>query len=80
VQVFTHEIFDTRFPVPDHQFIPVSIIAIVIVIVIVIVNVYEQYPKVVPADPNRIGTADAGNSREVFKGCVVSSQSVLFTS
>jgi hypothetical protein len=76
VQVFTHQNFDTRFPVPDHQFIPVVIIVIVTVIVIV----YEQYPKAVPADPNRMHPADAGNSREVFKGSVVSGQSVLFTS
>jgi hypothetical protein len=76
VQVFTYQIFDTGFPVPDHQFIPV----VIIVIVTAIVMVYEQYPKVVPADPNRKQPADAGNSREVFKSCVVSSQSVLFTS
>lgn len=75
VQVFTHEYFDARFPVPDDQFIPVTIIVTVIVIV------YEQYPKVVPADPNRMQpTDDAGNRRGVFKGCVVSDQSVLFTS
>jgi hypothetical protein len=72
VQVFTHQIFGTRFPVPDHQFIPV--------VIIVIVMVYEQYPKVVPADPNRIPPTAAGNGREVFKDCVVSGQSVLFTS
>jgi hypothetical protein len=72
----THQIFDTRFPVPDHQFIPVTIIVTVTVIVIIC----EQYPKIVPADPNRMQPADAGNSREVFKGCVVSGQSVLFTS
>jgi hypothetical protein len=35
VQVFTHQIFDARFPVPDHQFIPVAIIVIVAVIIIV---------------------------------------------
>jgi hypothetical protein len=75
VQVFTHQIYDTRFPVPDHQFIP----AVIVVIVTVIVIVYEQYPKVVPADPNRMHPAEAENSREVFKGCVVSGQSVPFT-
>lgn len=68
MQVFTHQTFDTRFPVPDHQFIPIAIIVTVTSIVIV----YEQYPKVVPADPNRMQPADVGNSREVFEGCVIS--------
>jgi len=71
MEAFTYQRFDTRFPVPDHQFILVAI---------VIVNVYEQYPKVVPADPNRMRPVDVGNSREVFKGCIVPGQSVLFTS
>ena len=42
--------------------------------------VYEQYPKVVPADPNRVFPADVGKSCKMFKGCVVSGQWVLFTS
>jgi hypothetical protein len=36
----------TGFPIPDHQLIAV--------LVVVNVVVYEQYSKVVPADPDRI--------------------------
>jgi len=36
----------TRFPIPDHQLIAVPVIVNVVV--------YEQYSKVVPADPDRI--------------------------
>jgi hypothetical protein len=75
---FTHQILDTRFPVPDHQLILVAVIVIVAVTVIAIT--YEQYPNIVPADPNRMKPVDAENSREVFKDCGVSGQSVLFTS
>jgi len=76
MEAFTYQHFDTRFPVPDHQFIPV----VIVITVTVIVNVYEQYTKIVPADPNRMRPVDVGNSREVFKGCIVPGQSVLFTS
>jgi len=64
----------TRFPIPDHQLIAVLIIVNVVV--------YEQYSKVVPADPDRICPADVGvlgNSPGVFKGWRVLCQRVRFT-
>jgi hypothetical protein len=48
---FTHQVLDTRFPVPDHQLIPVIILVVIVVIIIIS---YEQYPKIVPTDPNRM--------------------------
>jgi hypothetical protein len=53
---FTHQILDTRFPVPDHQLIPVAItVTITITIAVtVIAMTYEQYPDIVPVDPNRM--------------------------
>ena len=44
--MFTYQMAGTRFPIPDHQLIAV--------LVVVNVVVYEQYSKVVPADPDRI--------------------------
>jgi hypothetical protein len=44
------QVLDTRFPVPDHQLIPIALIVIVTAIAII----YEQYRNIVPTDPNRI--------------------------
>jgi hypothetical protein len=47
---FTHQILDTRLPVPDHQLVPVAVTVTTAIIAIT----YEQYPNKVPADPNRM--------------------------
>jgi hypothetical protein len=72
--MFTYQMLGTRFPIPDHQLIAV--------VVVVNVIVYEQYSKVVPADPDRIHPADVGvigNSPGVFKSWTVLCQRVCFT-
>lgn len=44
-QMFTYQMAGTRIPIPDHQLIAVNVVVNV---------VYEQYSKVVPADPDRM--------------------------